>query len=335
MDSLVSIIIPVYNVEKYLDKCIASVVGQTYHNLQIILIDDGSTDRSPDICDGWKERDSRITVIHQPNGGLSRARNAGLKVATGEFIGFVDSDDWVEPEMYEILLSAMAETDADIAVCNYQCEHEGSQVVIQKPESPSQKIYTAVEVLELILSWKSFIRSVVWNKLFMRELLTNHLFPEGKIYEDSFWTPQVIGCSKKIVTIDLSLYHYLFRGESLSHDVRNLYNVLKDMFEMRDHRIEYIHEDYPSLENLSIIEYQNLCWQKYIQVSEKYSQFDADGSIRRMIHANFCKWSWSENLMLGSYKAGMRCLVFRFCPRLIPVIHGIHNKLRNIWHRII
>ena len=97
MKPLVSIIIPVYQVEKYLDKCIASVVGQTYQNLQIILVDDGSTDRSPAICDCWKERDSRITVVLQPNGGLSRARNAGLKLATGEFIGFVDSDDWIEP----------------------------------------------------------------------------------------------------------------------------------------------------------------------------------------------------------------------------------------------
>ena len=335
MDPLVSIIIPVYNVEKYLDKCITSVVNQTYKNLEIILIDDGSPDNCPAICDAWKSRDSRIKVIHQQNGGLSHARNEGLKIATGEFIGFVDSDDWIEPEMYETLLTAIQENDADIAVCNYQSEHEKAQVVIQKPESPSKKIYTEVEALELLLSGKSFIRSVVWNKLFKSHLLTDLLFPEGKIYEDSLWTPQAIGRSKIIVTIDLVLYHYFFREESLSHDVHNLYNALKDIFDLRKLRVEYIYEDYPCLENLAIAEYQNICCQKYIQVSLKNRQFDIDGSIRQMIHANFCKWSWSKNLKMGSYKEGTRCLVFRFCPRLIPVIHEAHSKLRNIWYKII
>ena len=129
MKPTVSIIIPVYQVEKYLDKCIASVVGQTYQNLQIILVDDGSTDRSPAICDGRKERDPRITVVHQPNGGLSRARNAGLKLATGEFIGFVDSDDWIEPDMVETLLTALQETDADIAVGGFEGFTEDSQSI--------------------------------------------------------------------------------------------------------------------------------------------------------------------------------------------------------------
>ena len=129
MKPLVSIIIPVYQVEKYLDKCIASVVGQTYQNLQIILVDDGSTDRSPAICDNWKEQDSRITVIHQPNGGLSRARNAGLKIATGEFVGLVDSDDWIEPLMIETLLSALQETAADIAVGGFEGFAEDSKSI--------------------------------------------------------------------------------------------------------------------------------------------------------------------------------------------------------------
>ena len=122
MKSLVSIIIPVYNVEKYLDKCVASVVNQTYTNLEIILVDDGSPDNCPALSDVWQVKDSRIKVIHQENGGLSHARNEGLKIAIGEFIGFVDSDDWIEPNMYEALLTVLWETKGakgDIAVCNY------------------------------------------------------------------------------------------------------------------------------------------------------------------------------------------------------------------------
>ena len=329
MKPLVSIIIPVYNVEKYLEKCIASVVNQTYTNLEIILIDDGSPDNCPTICDAWKERDSRIKVIHQENGGLSHARNEGLKLATGEFIGFVDSDDWIEPEMYEILLSSVEETGVDIAVCNYQSEHENSQTVIQKPESLDKKIYTAIEALELILSWKSFIRTIVWNKLFRSHLLSKILFPEGKLYEDIVWTPKIIGRSKKIVTIDLALYHYLFREESLSHNVHNLYS-LKDMFELRNLRVEYIHEHYPSLENLAITEYQYLCCQKYIQISLKNNQFDADGSIRKMLYDSFCNWSWNTNLLQWNCKEGLKCFIFRYWPRLLPLISSICNKLRNL-----
>ena len=201
---LVSIIIPVYNVEKYLDKCLDSVVNQTYTNLEIILVDDGSPDRCPAICDEWKSRDSRIKVIHQPNGGLSRARNAGLKIATGEFIGFVDSDDWIEPDMYETLLSTMLETGADIVVCNFYCEEVNSDAFIQKPKSPVIERYTAEEALKLLISEKTFIHPVVWNKLFRKHLLTNLLFPEDKIYEDNLWTPQAIGGANSIITMKIT-----------------------------------------------------------------------------------------------------------------------------------
>ena len=166
MEPTVSVIIPVYQVEKYLDKCIASVVGQTYQNLQIILVDDGSTDCSPAICDGWKERDPRITVVHQPNGGLSRARNAGLKIATGEFIGFVDSDDWIEPNMVECLLSSMQETDADIAVGGFEGFTEDSKSIpYAQPKSTKRSLYSAEEALKRLLLLRGFIRNFVWNKL--------------------------------------------------------------------------------------------------------------------------------------------------------------------------
>ena len=119
---LVSIIVPVYQVEKYLEKCLGSIIGQTYGNLEIILVDDGSTDHGPAICDRYQTEDSRIQVIHQANGGLSHARNVGLAAATGDFISFVDSDDWIEPQMIDALMSALQETGADIAVCGRQVE---------------------------------------------------------------------------------------------------------------------------------------------------------------------------------------------------------------------
>ena len=331
---LVSIIIPVYNVEKYLEKCIASVVNQTYTNLEIILIDDGSPDNCPAICDQWQAKDSRIKVIHQQNGGLSVARNEGLKIATGEFIGFVDSDDWIEPEMYQTLLAAMQKTGADIAICKSLNETEDSQTLVPKPKSPTIKTYPAEKALEMLLSGKSSIRNAVWNKLFRKHLLENIPFQVGKIYEDMLWTPQIIGSAKTVVTIDLPLYHYLFRSGSLSHDVHNLYHILKDESEMYERRIQYVHEHYPNLEDLAIAEYQILCCYNYKQVSRKYKQFDSDGSIRRIIHNSFCKWSWAKCLKQGMYRFGIGCFIFRFCPRLLPPITVVFDSLSNILHKL-
>ena len=326
MDPLVSIIIPVYNVEKYLDKCIASVVNQTYTNLEIILVDDGSPDNCPAICNEWQAKDNRIKVIHQENGGLSKARNEGLKIATGEFIGFVDSDDWIEPEMYETLLTALLESKADIAVCNYQVEYEKIKNTIPSTKTKDIRHYTAEEVLKLIFTIRGFIRTVVWNKLYKRILLVNNLFPEGKIYEDNYWTPKVIGGATLILTIDSSFYHYLYREKSLSHDICNLYQRLLNKFEMVEKRIKYIHEYYPSLENLAIVCYQSYCYQKYIEVSLKCNQLDRNGIIRRMIHDNFCKWSWYKNIILGNYRFGIVYLLFRYFPSLIPLISSIYQK---------
>ena len=335
MKPLVSIIIPVYQVEKYLDKCIVSVINQTYNNLEIILVDDGSPDNCPAICDQWQTKDPRIKVIHQENGGLSHARNEGLKIATGEFIGFVDSDDWIEPKMYETLLTALLESDADIAICNYQSEHEDSQVIIQKTKLPVINTYTAEAALELLLSEKAFIHNFVWNKLFRKHLLENLPFPEGKLYEDIAWTPKIIGEAKKIITIDLPFYHYLRRSDSLSHDLHNLYGRLNDAAEMIENRIEYIHEYYPVFEDLVISKYQSWYCQKYIQISLKNSQIDIDidGSTRRMLHINFCKYNWNKNLQQGNFKEGFKCLIFRFCPRSLPLFSSIGNKLKNIWHK--
>ena len=132
---LISIIVPIFQTEKYLEKCILSIIFQSYHNLEIILIDDGSTDTSPDICDKYVAMDPRVKVIHQKNTGLSQARNVGLRQASGDYIGFVDSDDWIEPNMYEVLMSALKITDADIAICNNIVESEKAKSISNNKNS--------------------------------------------------------------------------------------------------------------------------------------------------------------------------------------------------------
>ena len=324
---LISIIIPVYQVEKYLDKCIASVVNQTYTNLEIILVDDGSPDNCPAICDAWKERDPRIKVIHQENGGLSRARNEGLKIATGEFIGFVDSDDWIELNMYRILLDLIVEHDADIAICDSLNESEDSQVTIPISKQPVIKTYTVEEAMKMLLLCNNMIRINVWNKLYRKNILGNIQFPIGKIFEDVAWTPQIIGCAKKIILIDTPLYHYFSRPDSLCNNSENLCQKYKDSIELNEQRIHYYRNNYPSLEKQAIAKYQVDCCINYIIVSQYYRGADGDGSTRQIIHLSFCKWSWTINLALGNYKFGIVCFIFHFFPILLPCLYSIYDKL--------
>ena len=290
MKPLVSIIIPVYQVEKYLDKCIASVVGQTYQNLQIILIDDGSTDRSPAICDNWKEQDPRITVIHQPNGGLSQARNAGLKIATGEFVGFVDSDDWIEPLMIETLLSALQVTDADIAVGGFEGFAEDSKSIpYAKAKSTKRRLYSTEEALKRLLLLRGFIRNFVWNKLYRRTVLSGVAFPEGRLYEDVTWTAQVIGNAKTVVCVDQIFYHYLYRPDSLSHDDRQFVRRLQDELELTEQRLDYIHRHYPSLDKFAILRLQNLICRYYIDICLHFRHLDPDHKIRDDLRERFSR----------------------------------------------
>ena len=317
MKPLVSIIVPVYKVEKYLEKCIASVVNQTYTNLEIILIDDGSPDNCPAICDAWKECDPRIKVIHQPNGGLSVARNEGLKLATGEFIGFVDSDDWIEPNKYEVLLTALLETDADIAVCNYQIETEASNSNIINTESPKRKQYTPEAALEKIFKWQGFICNFVWNKLYRRAVISDIKFPEGKIHEDVPWTATVIGNSKTIVSIDCPLYHYLNRPDSLTRDGQYKLRRLQDEREMIEQRLEYIRSHFPLLEKLAVSTLQNFCCREYLEFSLNYRQHDSDGEIRRGLHRTACQYPSVIVLDRGNIGKTAARLLFRFCPQLL------------------
>ena len=316
--ALVSVIIPVYQVEKYLDKCIASVVGQTYQNLQIILIDDGSTDRSPAICDDWKERDPRITVIHQPNGGLSRTRNAGLKLATGEFIGFVDSDDWIESNMVECLLSALQETDADIAIGGYDSFTEKSENVIHaQSESSERKLLSSEEALKKLLLVKGYLHNYVWNKLYRRSILADIAFPEGKLYEDIPWTAEVIGNAKTIVYIDQICYHCLIRLDSLSRDVRNKEGRVHDELDMLEQRIDYIHHHYPALKKFAVMRLHNFCCREYLEFASNFSHLDTDGKIRTNLYHHFCQYRPSIIWDKQDISKGIARILFWLCPSLL------------------
>lgn len=244
MKPLISIIVPIYKVEKYLDKCVESLVNQTYTNLEIILVDDGSPDCCPEMCDKWAEKDSRIKVIHKPNGGLSDARNAGMKVANGEFVLFVDSDDWIERNMIEVLYNEIVHSDSDIVACGIRMVWDDGSPDKILTEACGKRVFNSKEEAMTSLMQEMCILQTVWNKLYKRKNIENILFPVGKINEDEFWTWKAIASSNKVVYIDVPLYNYLQRSGSIMRNSN--FNPLY-VIEAKLERKEYIKTNIPAL----------------------------------------------------------------------------------------
>jgi len=214
----ISVIVPVYNVEPYLRRCIDSIINQTYNNLEILLINDGSTDNSGVICDEYANCDTRVKVFHQLNEGLSSARNIGLSNSTGNYIGFVDSDDWCEPYMYETLHNKMKSTDATIGITNFFVDSDGNSSAQKCNYLPDLITQTDLLVLPFETGYRGFM-GVVWNKMFRAELLKNIIFePDLRNNRDTlFYIRAVTEVSNCIgVYIETPLYHYCKREDSIS-----------------------------------------------------------------------------------------------------------------------
>lgn len=212
MNIKISVIIAVYNIESYLERCVESVREQTYVNLEIILVDDGSTDDSGKISDTLASQDERIKVIHKKNGGLSDARNAGTRIATGEYIAYVDGDDRIDTSMYEDMMGAILETGADIAICRYRCiypkhieDHSSSKLVVFEGREALQKLIEEDE--------NYCIQNAAWNKLYRREYTNELHFPMGKWYEDIVYTTKLLSCVERAVYLDKAYYNYVQQRE--------------------------------------------------------------------------------------------------------------------------
>ena len=211
MNQLISIIIPVYNVATYLERCLNSITNQTCRNLEIILINDGSTDQSGQICDIWASKDARIKVLHTTNQGVAAARNCGLHVARGEFIGFADPDDWAEPDLFEKLADALEQFNADIAICGFEEQWPDHSVF---KVSKRGRCFTKEEALsELIRDLD--MQSYLWNKMFRRRCVPDTPFPKLKWMSDLGGLHNFFRNATTIVEINQPLYHYVRRNDSL------------------------------------------------------------------------------------------------------------------------
>ncbi|KAB8287537.1 family 2 glycosyl transferase [Bifidobacterium ramosum] len=256
--TLVSVIVPVYRVEQYLDECVSGIVAQTHRNLEIILVDDGSPDRCPAMCDAWAAKDHRIRVIHKPNGGLSDARNAGLDAAGGDCIYFVDSDDTIEPNLVERALDTMSRYDADLVMFQFDTISEnGTPLVSDYKHNDFDEVMIMTPEEGLKAQIKAEIDGYFWSFLAAAPIYKDHgfSFPVGRKIEDMARICNVIGESHRIVRIPEVLYHYRLRGGSITSAWSP--QLMRDWTKAADDRETYILERYPELKGFMRLQQLN------------------------------------------------------------------------------
>lgn len=215
---LISIIVPVYKVERFIRRCIESILAQTYKNLEVICVDDGSPDNSGEILEEYARIDDRIKVIHQLNGGLSVARNTGLSVATGEYIGFVDSDDYISPVMYETMFTALCRTTADIAICQFRSVTESGEI-IPRANPPASEVLSANNVYSFFCRERQGLPYFicVWNKLYRKKIYDGLRFTPGITCEDLLIMPYTFERAERIIALDTELYFYTVRADNITN----------------------------------------------------------------------------------------------------------------------
>lgn len=254
MNQTISVIVPVYNVAQYLPQCVDSILSQDYGDLEVILIDDGSTDASGELCDRYAAKDSRVRVIHQKNGGAAAAKNAGLRIASGDYLTFADSDDYLEPGAYSFLMKTLQETGADAV--------QGSFREVYRNRTEEQRI--SEEILEdydyLLRFLKDFSCALLWNKLYQRELFEGVFFEEGHKIDDEYFTYQGFLEPRKVVRIDRIIYNYRKRSSSVMSSPASAERLVLDCLDSAAKRRRKILDRLPQLGEAFDENYLDVIW---------------------------------------------------------------------------
>lgn len=321
---LISVVVPIYKVEKYLNRCIHSLLAQTYRNLEIILVDDGSPDKSGDMCDDFATQDDRIVVIHKQNGGLSDARNTGIEAASGEYLFFLDSDDAIHEETLEILWNNLKETEADISVCDYLAYFEGNAIDTMLPRQ-NRHYFSNTEALQKIFDPTYGVQMVICtNKLYKKNLWDNIRFPVGKIHEDEFTTYKLIHKAQSIVYTDLQLYYYLQRSDSITGAgkiTRKHFQVL-DAFAERTSFFEA-----EGLGDLAVLSNQQSLNHMIIAYYKALVDPDREADVLSSLKATFdASYRSARNRLAMSTKDRLKNGLFFISPTLFQAIHRFMTK---------
>lgn len=315
-NSLVSVIIPVYNVEKYLKRCIDSVLNQSYKNLEIIIIDDGSKDKSSEICDNYKIKDKRVFVVNTKNKGLSEARNKGIEISKGEYISFIDSDDWVESTYIEKLMDLLLEYKVDISICDFKKVY--NEKIENKNYNYNEKIetYTNKEALDELFKSDAPKFGVSWGKIYKRYLFDNIRFPKGRYHEDDFTTYKLFDKSTKIVSTNEKLIYYFQRKDSImgtSYKLDKRLDVVQAFNEQR----EYFHEkNYIKLKKLATVRLF-------------YAYFDIPEEINKSLREEYMKIYQELPREEMDIKSRIKVKLMYHTPRLYLLLLKIKKTIKR------
>lgn len=315
-DKLISVVVPVYNVELFLDKCIKSLLSQDYDNLEILLIDDGSPDRSGEICDFYASKYDKIRTFHKENGGLSDARNYALSFTRGEYVMFIDSDDYVD----NCIISSMAarlNEDIDIVVSPHIDERENGEIISQLCEFDEYTILTSEEALEKMCYQVDFSTSAC-GKLIKRELLLNFPFPKGKLYEDLAVMYKIVGSAKRVGFTRKTMYHYVQHSGSIRFNIWS--DKVYDVIEATDKLIEYIKDKYPRIIEAAIYRYFFSANEVYVRAFLEKKYLDLVKPIRQQLYSYWNIVKADKNV---SNKQKIRFWLMIFQPVLYRTIWKI------------
>lgn len=327
---MISVIVPVYKVERYLRQCIDSILNQTYRDLEILLIDDGSPDRCGEICEEYARKDDRIRFFHMENNGLSAARNLGLREAKGDYIGFVDSDDWIEPDMYENLLKQLEGNEADISVCGVWKEYRETKC----DYSICEGVYIGSDAIRVLICQ---LTSGVWNRLYKKDCWTGIFFPEKHVYEEIATSYKVFLQAHSISCMPKQFYHYRMRAGSIDHmpSMNNLMDCWNSYYE----RYLYL-KTIPSVNNdqelIDCLKKRTAfvagrIWRLVYGIPKKQNDYDFLRTVSGFMRSNFHlfeKKNWRVPLCIYIFFSRYTS---EFSFAILHVLNGIYSffKYRN------
>lgn len=322
-EPLISVIVPIYKVEKYIEKCVKSIINQEYQNLEIILVDDGSPDNCGKICDDYEKIDSRIKVIHKQNGGLSSARNAGIDVAKGEYIGFVDSDDFIEPFMYKNLINVILSQKCRLAVCGINYVFEDGHVV-KKTEEGNDDVMEFERAITEMNTYRLFDMGA-WSKLYDASLFDNIRFPEGKLSEDFYIMFKIFDRAQKVAFVSKPAYNYLQRQNSISRNVK----INRDFEYAAFEQMKYLDEYYPQLSVLGHTAYASAAltvYDFYLKNNVKCPK-DVLEHFKQVVYENKDAIKKAKFLSLSKK---IQFYLFQFNSQLYSVFFKIFRKIKRV-----
>ena len=273
-DQLISVIVPVYNAEKYLQRCIRSILAQTYENFEILIVDDGSKDSSGQLCDEFALQDSRIHVTHKNNGGPGSARTVGLRQAKGEYIAFVDADDYISPAYLQILHDILRKEDADLVQCRYHAVRPSQEGRLDQSFCLNSHIQKCsnLELISEFLNKDTYLNVVVlWNKLYRRELWQDLSFPEGKTIDDEFLICQVMYRAKKVAETDQVLYCYYLSPDSIERGKPSLHR-LDGMMAMEEQLKFFMEIGHPEFHNALLFRYYSTLFNNCLFLKQNFPE---------------------------------------------------------------